>query len=106
MEGNSLIIAFFSLTLVLLPRLHCRHLEGSWNEETSKHHNNLELNLFLQKVHSKCPSISRLYQLSERSINGWPLTVIELSSNPGEHQLCMFHSPGEGETVLILIIAY
>ncbi|XP_017465462.1 PREDICTED: carboxypeptidase E-like [Rhagoletis zephyria] len=52
-----------------------------------EHHNNLELNVFLQKVSAKCPTISRLYQLSEKSVSGWPLTVIELSSNPGEHQL-------------------
>ncbi|KAJ6216808.1 hypothetical protein RDWZM_007965 [Blomia tropicalis] len=52
-----------------------------------KHHNNLELNVLLQKINTKCPSISRLYQLTERSVNGWPLTVIELSTNPGQHQL-------------------
>jgi len=52
-----------------------------------KHHNNQELNEFLQDVNRKCPDITRLYELTERSVNGWPLTVIELSTNPGQHQL-------------------
>ena len=53
-----------------------------------KHHNNEELNQLLQDIHHKCPSITRLYELSEKSVNGWPLTVIEISTNPGEHELC------------------
>ncbi|XP_027196316.2 carboxypeptidase E-like [Dermatophagoides pteronyssinus] len=52
-----------------------------------KHHNNEELNQLLQDIHHKCPSITRLYELSEKSVNGWPLTVIEISTNPGEHEL-------------------
>lgn len=52
-----------------------------------KHHNNQELNYLLQNIHLKYPSITRLYQLSERSVNGWPLTVIEISANPGQHEL-------------------
>ncbi|UXI14639.1 Mg2+ and Co2+ transporter [Sarcoptes scabiei] len=47
-----------------------------------KHHNNRELNDVLQEIHNRCPSITRLYQLSEKSVNGWPLTVIEISLNP------------------------
>lgn len=52
-----------------------------------KHHNNYELNKMLMMVHAKCPDITRLYELSERSVNNWPLTVIEISSNPGQHEL-------------------
>ena len=55
-----------------------------------KHHNNQELNEFLQDVNRKCPDITRLYELTERSVNGWPLTVIELSNNPGQHELREF----------------
>jgi carboxypeptidase E len=51
-----------------------------------KHHNNRELNELLQEVHRSCPTITRLYELSERSVKGWPLTVIELSDNPGQHE--------------------
>lgn len=53
-----------------------------------KHHNNRELNDVLQEIHNRCPSITRLYQLSEKSVNGWPLTVIEISLNPGHHEIC------------------
>ena len=53
-----------------------------------KHHNNFELNQILQTVVSKCPRIATIYELSERSVLGWPLTVIEFSDRPGQHQLC------------------
>ena len=52
-----------------------------------KHHNNKELNQALQDIHTKCPNITRLYELSERSVNGWPLTVIELTDKPGNHEI-------------------
>jgi hypothetical protein len=55
-----------------------------------KHHNNRELNELLQEVHRSCPTITRLYELSERSVKGWPLTVIELSDNPGQHEFCKY----------------
>ena len=55
-----------------------------------KHHNNYELNQLLQSIHKSCPSFTRLYELSERSVNGWPLTVIEFSDNPGEHDICKY----------------
>ena len=51
-----------------------------------KHHDNKELNEVLQKVNSQCPDITRLYELSERSVTGWPLTVIEISDKPGQHE--------------------
>ncbi|RWS22845.1 carboxypeptidase E-like protein, partial [Leptotrombidium deliense] len=51
-----------------------------------KHHDNNELNEVLQKINAKCPNITRIYELSERSVKGWPLTVIELSDNPGTHE--------------------
>lgn len=52
-----------------------------------KHHDNKELNQVLQSVNQRCPNITRLYELSERSINGWPLTVIEFTTQPGKHEL-------------------
>lgn len=93
MDSSKLVIfaLFFSVQLLLEPcpssalSISAKVEQGIYEYE---HHNNLELNVFLQKVSAKCPSISRLYQLSEKSVNGWPLTVIELSANPGDHQLC------------------
>ena len=55
-----------------------------------KHHNNYELNQILQTVVSKCPQIATVYELSERTVLGWPLTIIEFSNKPGEHQLREF----------------
>merc|ERR1712012_178963 len=52
-----------------------------------KHHNNTELAAILQQVHNKCPDISRLYTLSEPSVEGVPLYVLEVSDNPGHHEL-------------------
>lgn len=52
-----------------------------------KHHDNRELNELLKEVNRKCPNITRLYELSRRSVRGWPLTVIEFTNHPGEHEL-------------------
>merc|ERR1712227_1045067 len=52
-----------------------------------KHHNNTELAAILQQVHNKCPDISRLYTLSEPSVRGVPLYVLEFSDKPGHHEL-------------------
>merc|ERR1712066_1122570 len=52
-----------------------------------KHHNNTELAAILQQVHNQCPDISRLYTLSEPSVRGVPLYVLEFSDKPGHHEL-------------------
>ncbi|CAG0893664.1 unnamed protein product [Darwinula stevensoni] len=49
------------------------------------HHDNEELARELYKVHAKCPGISRIYTLSETSVNGVPLYVVEITENPGVH---------------------
>ncbi|XP_049866159.1 carboxypeptidase E-like [Pectinophora gossypiella] len=51
-----------------------------------KHHNNEELPLVLEEVHEKCPNITRVYALTEPSVCGVPLYVIEFSDSPGFHQ--------------------
>merc|ERR1719412_537891 len=52
-----------------------------------KHHNNTELAAILQQVHNQCPDISRLYTLSEPSVRGVPLYVLEFSAKPGHHEI-------------------
>merc|ERR1711981_504046 len=52
-----------------------------------KHHNNTEMAAILQQVHNRCPDISRLYTLSESSVLGVPLYVLEFSDHPGHHEL-------------------
>lgn len=70
------------LLIFLCTLLHCvHHLDGF----IFKHHNNQELNIVLQDIQKQCPDITRLYELRHRSVRGWPLTVIEFSDNPGQH---------------------
>lgn len=59
----------------------------SVNWSTWRHHDNLDLYQYLEDVNHRCPDITRIYELSYRSVKGWPLTVIEFSSNPGNHDL-------------------
>lgn len=39
----------------------------------------------LQEVNSKCPEITRLYNLSEPSVQNRSLIVIEITEHPGTH---------------------
>ena len=41
--------------------------------------------------HFRCPDITRLYTLSEPSVNGIPLYVLEFTDNPGKHELCKYY---------------
>ncbi|XP_059491148.1 carboxypeptidase E-like isoform X2 [Neocloeon triangulifer] len=52
-----------------------------------KHHNNQELLDVLEQVHARCPGITKVYNLSETSVRGVPLSVIEFSTHPGLHKL-------------------
>lgn len=52
-----------------------------------KHHNNEELLQVLQNVNAECPNITRIYTLSETSVLGVSLYVIEFSTKPGHHEL-------------------
>jgi len=81
MRNLCLILLFLSLTVFCF-------VVGKENQDTFqwKHHDNKELNEVLQAIHRQCPSITRLYELSHRSVNGWPLTVIEISDQPGQHE--------------------
>lgn len=51
-----------------------------------RHHNNEQLPVVLEEVHARCPNITRVYALSEPSVCGVPLYVIEFSDTPGFHQ--------------------
>ena len=46
-----------------------------------KHHNNQELSTILDDVHSRCPNITRVYTLSENSVVGNALVLIEVLSD-------------------------
>jgi hypothetical protein len=53
-----------------------------------RHHSNDEIPEILSSIHSRCPNITRVYTLSERSVRGLPLYVVEFSTTPGYHQIC------------------
>jgi len=52
-----------------------------------KHHDNKEMEQVLRDITEHCPDVSRLYALSEPSVRGVPLWVIEFSDSPGHHEL-------------------
>lgn len=56
-----------------------------------KHHDNDEMLRVLQDINSRCPNITRIYTLSENSVLGVPLYVIEFSPKPGHHVACKFN---------------
>lgn len=62
-------------------------VKGSFQFEF-KHHDNDELFRVLQEVNYKCPNITRIYTLSENSVLGVPLYVIEFAARPGHHEPC------------------
>ncbi|XP_063864422.1 LOW QUALITY PROTEIN: carboxypeptidase E-like [Scylla paramamosain] len=61
--------------------------ESSAPEFQWKHHSNQEVEAVLRQVVSRCPDVTRLYALSEPSVRNVPLWVLELSDNPGHHEL-------------------
>lgn len=62
-----------NVILVLLPLVSCFEF---------KHHDNKELMEVLKNVTKRCPNISRTYDLAMKSVNGQPLTVIQMTNNP------------------------
>lgn len=55
-----------------------------------KHHDNNEMVQVLEDVQARCPNITRIYTLSETSVNGFPLYLIEFSTKPGQHEIREF----------------
>merc|ERR1711936_720980 len=78
-SGTMMVVALTLLLCLSLAAIHA-------NIEFS-HHNNTQLAALLQQVHNKCPDVTRLYTLSEPSVMGVPLYVLEFSDKPGHHEL-------------------
>jgi len=45
----------------------------------------MELHLSLLAVEQRCPEVSRVYALGQRSVRGFPLWVLEMGPHPGAH---------------------
>jgi len=50
-----------------------------------KHHNYQEMGRYLNTVHNRCPSITRIYHIGQ-SIEGRNLTVMEITKDPGQYK--------------------
>ena len=50
-----------------------------------RHHNYKEMKSYLQKVHEKCPNITRIYSVG-KSLQNRDLLVMEMSDNPGKQE--------------------
>ncbi|KAG7162497.1 Carboxypeptidase E-like [Homarus americanus] len=62
-------------------------VKNSESEFEWKHHNNQELEEVLRSVAERCKDVARLYALSVPSVRNVPLWVLELSDDPGQHEL-------------------
>lgn len=59
---------------------------GSSDDLDFRHHNYNEMRKLLKSVNDECPDITRIYTIG-RSYTGLKLYVMEISDNPGKHEL-------------------
>lgn len=50
-----------------------------------KHHNYDAMEKYLQDIHQKCPSITRIYSIG-KTVQGRNLTVMEMTTDPGQYK--------------------
>ncbi|XP_061107560.1 probable carboxypeptidase X1 isoform X1 [Conger conger] len=60
--------------------------QGSEDKLDFKHHNYKEIRKLMKAVHEECPDITRIYSIG-KSHMGLKLYVMEISDNPGKHEL-------------------
>jgi len=51
-----------------------------------KHHNYEQMVSYMKAIHEKCPDITRIYTLSQKTVNGRELVVMEMSKDPGQYK--------------------
>ncbi|XP_017320328.1 probable carboxypeptidase X1 isoform X1 [Ictalurus punctatus] len=59
---------------------------GSTDKLDFRHHNYVEMRKLLKAVNEECPDITRIYTIG-KSYTGLKLYVMEISDNPGKHEL-------------------
>ncbi|ROK15807.1 putative carboxypeptidase X1 [Anabarilius grahami] len=59
---------------------------GSTDDLDFRHHNYNEMRKLMKSVNDECPNITRIYTIG-RSYTGLKLYVMEVSDNPGKHEL-------------------
>nr|XP_015824838.2 probable carboxypeptidase X1 [Nothobranchius furzeri] len=60
--------------------------KGSKDELDFRHHNYKEMRKLMKSVTEECPNITRIYTIG-KSYTGLKLYVMEISDNPGKHEL-------------------
>lgn len=60
--------------------------QGSQDKLDFRHHNYIEMRKLMRSVHEACPDITRIYSIG-KSYMGLKLYVMEISDNPGKHEL-------------------
>ncbi|XP_052006860.1 probable carboxypeptidase X1 [Xyrauchen texanus] len=74
----------------LVPDLENPHFfdseSGSLDDLDFRHHNYNEMRKLMKSVNDECPDITRIYTIG-RSYTGLKLYVMEISDNPGKHEL-------------------
>ncbi|XP_029963681.1 probable carboxypeptidase X1 isoform X1 [Salarias fasciatus] len=60
--------------------------EGSKDKLDFRHHNYKEMRKLMKSVNDACPDITRIYSIG-KSYTGLKLYVMEISDNPGKHEL-------------------
>uniref|UniRef100_A0A672GCM3 Carboxypeptidase X (M14 family), member 1b n=1 Tax=Salarias fasciatus TaxID=181472 RepID=A0A672GCM3_SALFA len=66
--------------------LGCALPEGSKDKLDFRHHNYKEMRKLMKSVNDACPDITRIYSIG-KSYTGLKLYVMEISDNPGKHEL-------------------
>ncbi|KAF5900933.1 putative carboxypeptidase X1, partial [Clarias magur] len=61
-------------------------VRGSTDKLDFRHHNYAEMRKLLKAVNDECPDITRIYSIG-KSYTGLKLYVMEISDNPGKHEL-------------------
>ncbi|XP_013414827.1 carboxypeptidase E [Lingula anatina] len=62
-------------------------LFGECSSVELKHHNYKEMLDYMVKIHKKCPEITRPYVLEGKTVMNRSLAVLEMSDNPGKHEI-------------------
>lgn len=67
---------------------------GSSDPLDFRHHNYKAMRKLMKQVHEQCPNITRIYSIG-KSYQGLKLYVMEMSDQPGEHELGTGKGSGE-----------
>jgi len=74
-------IFYFSLLLIGINFIFLKEISGELEEMPAKYHNYQELTKMLQSIHRRWPNLTKLYKLSETTVEGRHLWVLQISTD-------------------------